>query len=99
MEETRTAEQCDQCKESFEMLVKDLEPLLKDDLPVLCPDCETKIIDEQTEAEKPPKRCFEYEVVSRKETDFDYLGQNGWRLVAVDNGLAYFEREIFIEES
>jgi len=97
MEDLETDEHCDKCEEPFKILVKDFEQAMKDGDPILCPDCETKVLDEQAEAEKPPKRCFEYETVLREGTDFDYLGHNGWELVAVDNGLAYFKRE-YLEE-
>ncbi len=98
MEYLETDERCDQCKKSFKIPVKDFEQIMKDGAFILCPDCETKIIDEQAEAEKPSKRCFEYETVSIKSTDFDYLGRNGWELVAIDNGQAYFKREYYHEE-
>ncbi len=97
MEYLETDERCDQCKESFKIPVKDFEQIMKDGDLILCPDCETKIIDEQAEAEKPPKRCFEYETVLIKSTDFDFLGRNGWELVTIDDGNAYFKRERFEE--
>lgn len=95
MNDLETNEICDKCKGPISILIADFERAMKNGDPILCPDCETKPLDEQAEAERPPKRCFEYETVSREGTDFDYLGQNGWDLVAVDDGLAYFKRERF----
>jgi len=98
MNDLRVDETCDQCEQPINILVSDFEQAMKEGDSILCPDCETKVLDEQAESEKPPKRCFEYEIVSVEGTDFDHLGQNMWELVAIDNGLAYFKREYFYEK-
>ncbi len=95
MESLSTLEQCDRCKKPFEILVKDFEQIMKDGDSILCPDCKTKVLDEQAEAEKPPKRCFEYKLLSITKAPFEDAGRDGWELVAVDDDLAYFKRERF----
>ena len=95
MSDTKTDEICDKCKEPFKILVTDFVQIMKDGDPILCPDCETKVLDEQAETEKPPKRCFEYKVCQVEEILVSDLGIDGWELVSVDNGKAYFKRERF----
>ena len=110
MEYLETDERCDQCKESFKIPVKDFEQIMKDGDLILCPDCETKIIDEQAEVEKPPKRCFEYIFLSIIEAPLERpkeqvhklealneLGQMGWEAFAVFKGEIIFKRERFEE--
>ncbi len=97
MNDLKTDEICDRCKKPFKILIADFEQIMKDGDSILCPDCETKVLDEQAEAEKSPKRCFEYKICQRKSTDFDFLGKEGWELIAVDNGMVYFKREFYEE--
>ncbi len=97
MSDTRTDEICDKCKEPFKILIADFEQAMKDGDPVLCPDCETKALDEQAEAERPPKRCFEYCIIPIEGCDLNEYGKIGWELVSVDNGQAYFKREYYEE--
>lgn len=93
MDESKTDETCDKCKEPFKILIADFEQTMKDGDPILCPDCETKALEEQAEAEKPPKRCFEYNRSSIKECDLTECGKLGWELITIHNGDAYFKRE------
>ena len=94
---------CDKCKKDVEITIKDFEAAMKADELILCPDCFTEAVD--AEAEEMPKRCFEYWLVSTlsgndmmthdvvKDQMLNELGQVGWELVTVDNGVAYFKRE------
>lgn len=98
MEQPETDEQCDRCETYFTILIKDFEQIMKDGDPILCSECETKALDEQAEAERPPKRCFEYKICQVEKIVISDLGIDGWELVSVDNGQAYFKKE-FYEES
>ena len=91
MEKLKTDEQCDKCKKPFEILVADLQPLLKGGLPILCDDCRDQEIDEQVES--MPHRVFEYNICPENFIVFNDLGADGWELVTVYNGMAYFKRE------
>ncbi|GAG75998.1 unnamed protein product [marine sediment metagenome] len=93
MDELETDETCDKCKKPISILVTDFEQIMKDGDLILCPDCETKMLDEQIEAERPPKRCFEYKLISIIDAPFESMGLDGWELVSVDNDIAYFKRE------
>lgn len=95
MDELLTDENCDRCKQPFSILVEDFERAMKDGDSILCPPCEMKALDEQAEAEKPPKRCFEYKICPIGGIIINDLGIDGWELVSVDNGQAYFKREKF----
>ena len=108
MDDLETDEQCDRCKEAFSILVIDFERAMKDGDPILCPDCETKALDEQAEAEKPPKRCFEYIFLSiieaplespdeqiRKLTALNELGHEGWEAFAIFKAEVIFKREYY----
>ena len=102
MEDLETDEICDRCKEPFKIAVKDFEQAMKDEEPILCTGCQTKAVDEQIEAEKPPKRCFEYMRKPIEESPemgdvFANLGREGWELIGFNAGQAYFKRE-YLEE-
>ena len=99
MNDLKTDEQCDRCKKPFSILIADFEQVMKDGDLILCSDCETKMLDEQAEAEKPPKRRFQHKTCPIKEIIVNDLGIDGWQLVDVDNGQAYFKREIYNEKS
>lgn len=97
MDDLKTAETCDKCGKPIEILIADFEQAMKDDLPILCPDCNTEALNEQAEADKSPDVCFKYKVVSTELADFDALGLDGWELVAVSEGMAYFKIAYFRE--
>lgn len=97
MEETRTDETCDKCKKDIRILISDFEQIMKDGDLILCPDCETTMLDEQAETERPPKRCWQYKVCHSNDMNLDVFGAEGWELVAVDNGQTYFKREYYEE--
>ena len=99
MSDLTTDEQCDNCKIRINILVSDFEQAMKDGDLILCPDCETKMLDEQAEAEKPPKRRFQHKTCRIEELIVNDLGIDGWELISVDNGQAYFKREIYNEKS
>lgn len=96
MSDLKTDEQCDRCKEPFKILVKDFEQIMKDGDSILCPDCETKALDEQTEI-LPTRICFDYCIIPFEGCDFDAYGNTGWELVTIYDGDAYFKRERFEE--
>ena len=106
MDESKTDESCDRCKQPFSILVANFEQTMKDGDSILCPDCETIVLDEQAEAEKPPRRCFEYIFLSIMEAPLDSpdeqvrklaalneLGHEGWEAFAVFKGEIIFKRE------
>ena len=95
MDDTKTAETCDKCEKPFEILITDFERAMKDELPVLCPDCQDMLLAQQMD--NPPGVAFKYEVCGVKGTNFDVLGTEGWELIAVDNGQAFFKKEYFKE--
>ena len=97
MDNLTTAETCDNCGKPIEILIADLEQAMKDDLPVLCPDCNTEALNEQAEAERLPNVCFKYKLISIELADFDRLGLDGWELIAVSDGKAYFKIAYFRE--
>ena len=110
MEDLETDERCDRCKKPISILVADFDRIMKDGDLILCPDCEIKAIDEQAEAEKSPKRCFEYIFLSiieaplespkeqvRKLAALNELGQMGWEAFAVFKGEIIFKREYYEE--
>ena len=89
----RVDEICDRCKKPINILVKDFEQAMKNEEPILCPDCYSKFLDEETES--LPKRCFEYKIVSTDEAPFCDIGLEGWELVSVYDRAAYFKREYY----
>jgi len=91
MDDLSTQEVCDKCKEPFEISVEYFEQALKDGEPILCPVCLGKYLDEQVEM--IPKRQFEYNIFFLTGGSLDNLGKDGWELVSVDSGIAYFKRE------
>jgi len=95
MDGLTTFEQCDRCKKQICILVDDFQKAMKDGDPVLCSDCYSEFLDEQTET--IPKRQFEYKVVTALEAPFHDIGMDGWELVSVDCGFAYFKREKYEE--
>ena len=95
MNDSKTAETCDKCGKPFEILIVDFERAMKDDLPILCSDCQTITLNEQMDY--PPSVVFKYKVCQAGDTDFDFYGAEGWELVAVDNGTAYFKRGYYQE--
>ena len=97
MNDLTTDEVCDKCGKTIEILIADFEAAMKDDLPILCSDCQAEFLNEQAEMEKPPERFFEYKVCPSGDAGLDFLGSEGWELVSVDNGLAYFKKEYFEE--
>ena len=92
MGDLKTAETCDKCGKTIEILIADFERAMKDDLSILCPDCNTEALNEQAEAEKLPDVFFTYKVVPTELADFDALGAEGWDLIAVSDGMAYFKQ-------
>jgi len=40
---------------------------------------------------------WQYYTADIEGADLDFYGQKGWKLVSVDNGVAYFERAIVTE--
>ena len=97
----RVDEICDRCKKEISIPVKDFERAMKNEEPVLCPDCYSKYLDEQTE--EMPKRCFEYKTISiherfLREDGLNKLGPEGWELITVDSGWAYLKRECYKEQ-
>lgn len=97
MDDLHTAETCDKCQSRFQILIKDFDLAMKDDLSILCPACNTEALNEQAEAEKLPDVFFKYKVVPTELADFDALGLDGWDLIAVSDGMAYFKRGYFRE--
>lgn len=95
MEDLETDEICDRCKEPFRVLIAEFEQIMKEGDPVLCPECEAKFLDEQTET--VPKRCFDYFIIPIEGCDLNEYGKIGWELIIIDNGQAYFKRE-YLEE-
>ena len=101
MDDLKTDETCDKCQIPFQILITDFEQAMKDDLPILCPGCNTVALNEQVEAEKLPDVCFKYKTV-RLGVIQDYAvlnkaGSEGWELIAVDKGQAYFKIGYFRE--
>jgi hypothetical protein len=88
-------EVCDRCKTPVTVSVEYFQRTMKDGEPVLCAECLSAWMDEQTQV--MPKRCFEYLVQNLEDTLFVGLGAEGWELVSVDNGIAYFKREYMKE--
>ena len=103
MDDLKVHIQCDQSNHPFNMLAEDFEERDKDGEPILCPDCMVTFLAKQAEQGKPPKRCFEYQVVAINESVGDTIailnkwGSGQWRLITVDRGIMYFEREYVIE--
>ena len=95
MNDLKTAETCDKCGKTIEILIADFEDAMKDDHPILCPDCQATL-NEQAENDLP-YMVFKYKAISIELADFDGLGLEGWALIAVDNGIAYFKREYLRE--
>jgi len=95
MDDLHTMETCDECKKPFEILIAAFELAMKDDLPILCSDCHGILLDQQMD--NPARVVFKYKLSSARHVDFDDLGAEGWELVAVDNGQAYFKKEYFEE--
>ena len=94
MDDLKTAETCDKCQSPFQILITDFEQAMKDGISILCPDC--KSLAEEAE-DGLPYIIFKYKAISIELTDFDGLGLEGWDLIAVDNGIAYFKRECLRE--
>ena len=90
-----TEEVCDRCGANITVSVEYFQRAMKDGEPVLCAECMSKWMDEETQV--MPKRCFEYIVQNLEDTLFVGLGADRWELVSVDNGMAYFKRE-YIKE-
>jgi len=94
MDDLKTNEICDKCQEPIKILIADFELAMKDGLPILCSNCKTLI----EEAEDGlPFMVFKYKSVRVDRADFNVLGAEGWELIAVDNGQAYFKKEYFEE--
>jgi len=95
MNEERVDEICDRCKEPINILVSEFERAMKAGEPILCPDCYSEYLDEETE-ELPPNRCFEYKIEElggiQHLAVLNKAGSEGWELVSVDDGKAYFKR-------
>jgi len=84
-------EVCDRCGKSIQVSVRYFEQAMKDGELILCNECLGEYVDEQTE--EMPKRCFKYTVGNVTKIDINEYGTEGWELVSVDNGVAYFKRE------
>jgi len=95
MGDLTTSETCDKCGKTIEILIADFEAAMKDDLPILCSDCQAELLNEQAEDDLPDV-FFKYKIEElAKIQDFAVLnkaGSEGWELVAVDNGEAYFKK-------
>ena len=96
MGDLTTSETCDKCGKTIEILIADFERAMKDDLPILCPDCQAELLNEQAE-DGLPDVFFKYKVVSTVLADFDALGLDGWELIAVSAGTAYFKKAYYQE--
>ena len=92
-----TDEICDRCGADITVSIEYFQRAMKEGEPILCEECYGILLDEQTEA--MPKRCFEYKSIMLPVDDieFDQHGRDGWELVSVDNGIAYFKREYMKE--
>lgn len=84
---------CQECGKAFMVSAHTFEEHEEDGSLDYCPEC-TDFLNKEA---PPPKRCWEYRICERESTNFDFLGNEGWELVTVDNGLAYFKREYFRE--
>ena len=103
MEDVVATVNCETCGNDFEVLARNYEKVVQEDMPVLCAACFEKIMDEQNRPVAPERRKFEYMIVwtgewSEIETDneiiaFTLYGQDGWELVQIVNNKAYFKRE------
>ena len=101
MDDLTTDEICDKCGNPISILISDFEQAVKDNLPILCSDCHEISLNEQMD--NPPSVVFKYRIAELgKIQDFDILnkaGAEGWELIAVDNGQAYFKQEYYHEET
>jgi len=95
MGDLTTSETCDKCGKTIEILIADFEGAMKDDLPVLCPDCQA--LTEEAE-DGLSYVIFTYKIVPVGGTDFNILGLEGWDLIAVSDGMAYFKQTHSQEE-
>ena len=86
---------CDRCKEPIHVSVEYFQRAMKDGEPVLCAECLSAWMDEQTQV--MPKRCFEHKILPIDESVFNDYGADGWELVSVDSDIAYFKREYMKE--
>jgi hypothetical protein len=75
------------------LIVNQYEKAMENEEPVLCIDCYAFMLDEQEKANVPVQRNFEYFIIPAKEMNVT-IGEAGWELVSVDNGMLYFKREI-----
>ena len=99
VEENMTNEICDRCKKEITISVAYFEQAMKDGEPVLCAECMSTWMDEQTAT--MPKRCFEYKIEELGKIQhlavLNKAGLEGWELVSVDGGVLYFKREYMKE--
>jgi len=92
---------CESCGNDFEVLARNYEKVVHEDMPVLCAACFERIMDEQNRPEAPERRKFEYNIVvlfpdcksDHEGLSFAIYGQEGWELVQIVNNKAYFKRE------
>jgi hypothetical protein len=93
MEDVKAEVNCEKCNVLFEIKANQYEKAMENEELVLCVDCYSFMLDEQEKANAPVQRNFEYFIIPEKEMNVT-IGEAGWELISVDNGMLYFKREI-----
>ena len=94
MEDVVATVNCEACGNDFDVLARNYEKVVQEDMPVLCAVCFERIMDEQNRPEAPERRKFEYKITNIHDLKaFNELGIEGWELVQIVNNKAYFKRE------
>jgi len=84
---------CTGCHGNFEMVASNYERAIEADEELLCPSCMAQYEDAIDNRARP---CFEYYKHGDCVIDkLNKIGMEGWELVAVSEGVAYFKREVF----
>ena len=82
--------QCEQCKKTFDIPIIEYEQTMESRNPILCPECYDKLLN----TEKLSSPCFEYKIIPVNEISFNFLGQDGWELIIVNNNQGYFKKGV-----
>ena len=91
-----TEEVCDICGVAITISIQEFEATMTAEGQILCDECFRKALDaqEKEDAANKPKRQFEYWSGIVIHTDFDQVGVEGFELVTIAEGIAYFKKEI-----